>query len=82
MTTGRNNMSRKFLKLWCEWDYGQDSVIFEDENVAKDWLGKQIASERTDGILSKALEELGFPEGLEEIFDGGLACFSLVELID
>lgn len=37
-----------YIKLWCEYDYGQDSVIFESEEKALTWLQDQIIA--VDGL--------------------------------
>jgi len=68
-------MSRTFLKMWCEWDYGQDDVLFVTEDCGKRWLERQII--RVDGSWPRDI----FGENIQTIFDEGLAGFSVVTLV-
>ena len=65
---------KHYLKLWCEWDYGQDSVIFTEESVAKNWLYVNMGGR-------EELDEIGFGS-VEEIFDEYLAGFNIISLIE
>lgn len=65
---------KTFLKLWCEWDFGQDGFIFDDEATGKAWLKETILNS------GNTLDELGFIS-VEQIFDEGLAGFDIVQLV-
>ena len=69
---------KHYLKLWCEWDYGQDSVIFTEESVAKNWLYARIIE--VNGKEFFADSDLEDDE--ESLFDEGLASFEFVTLIE
>lgn len=30
------------FRLWCEYDYGQDGVVFWNKKDARDWLNRQV----------------------------------------
>jgi hypothetical protein len=62
-----------YLRLWVEWDYGQDSYIFTDEDKAKEWLWKQI---QDNGDFASE-----FPDGVEMLFEEGLAGFQTVTIL-
>lgn len=63
-----------YIKLWCEWDYGQDAVIFSNESVAKNWLCASMGGH-------DELTEMGFGS-VEGVFDEGLAGFNIISLIE
>ena len=65
-----------YLKVWCEYDYGQDELIFKSEKKAKAWL--EAAITEIDGI-DWIEAEFG---SIEQFFgDTGLAGFTIVTLI-
>lgn len=64
------------FRLWCELDYGQDSVIFTSEQAGKNWLDSAILN--IDGIEYYSGE---FPNCVEDLFNEGLAGFEPVTII-
>jgi hypothetical protein len=68
---------KHFIRLWCEWDYGQDEVIFESETEATIWLKKAV--DNVDGI--DYFEDHVLGEDFENIFEMGLAGFRIIKLI-
>lgn len=60
------------IRLWCEWDIGQDSYIFTNEEKAREWLNKAL---KEDEYLSQEFESA------EEILKEGLAGFDFLIVI-
>jgi len=54
----------KLIRVWCEWDIGQENIIFSDREDAYEWLNaNQHIAEMTypvDDLLKDGL--LGFEE--------------------
>lgn len=68
---------KTFIKVWCEWDFGQGEVIFSDERVAKNWLYATMLELEGQDFLDE--------EGLENedsVFAKGLAGFEIIKLIE
>lgn len=63
------------LRLWCEWDYGQENFIFTSEAAGRAWLEKAVLD--IDGGFD--LDD--FPDGISDYFDQGLAGFGPVTII-
>lgn len=59
------------FKLYCEWSYGQETLIFTSETAARDWLEWRIKDD---------LEAMGF-ECFQDIFDEGFADIAPVTII-
>ena len=61
------------IRIWCEWDLGQDYYVFTDEEKALAWLNKAVASN----------EDLSdeFSSG-QQVIDEGLAGFKILTVID
>ena len=62
---------KEFVSLWCEWDCGQDIVVFTSKDKAKAWLKDMLGTD---------LEEMNF-KNIDDIFDSGLAGFMVTYLI-
>ena len=60
----------RLLKLWLEWDYGQDDMIFNSEEDAKDWMQSMIDLRDFDPEFAT----------VQDIFESGLAGFKIVTL--
>ena len=67
---------KTFIGLWCEYDYGQDSMIFNNEDEAEKWLWEQMVA--IDG--EEHLREYFGWEGPRSIFEEGLAGYRLISL--
>lgn len=61
------------IRVWCEWDLGQDYYVFTDEEKALAWLDKVVTS---DNSLSEE-----FSSG-QQVIDEGLAGFKILTVID
>jgi len=59
---------KTMIKLWCEWDFGQDSFIFSNEEKAKAYLEKAMGEE---------LKGLDF-NNIDQVFEEGLAGYEVV----
>lgn len=70
--TDQANTPQRFFKLWVEWDYGQDSFVFDTEQAALDWL-QRTATDIDDGAEGAM--------SAQEMFDEGLAGLDIVTLI-
>ena len=71
-------MTQQFIGLWCEYDYGQENVIFNNEDDAELWLWEQMA--QIDGV-EHLHDYFGF-EGPRSIFEEGLAGYRLLTLTE
>ena len=60
------------IRLWCEWDLGQDSLIFTNEDKAIDWLQKALQ------VHEYLFEDF---ENATAIIDEGLAGFHILTVI-
>jgi len=62
---------KTLLRLWVEWDFGQDSHVFESEEGAKRWLNERL------------LEQDDWPEGEDAdfLFHEGLAGVAIVWVV-
>jgi hypothetical protein len=69
---------KTYLRLWCEWDYGQETVIFTEERVAKNWLYARIIE--VDG--EDFFIEQEWENDPDAIFDEGFAEVGNVTLIE
>lgn len=56
------------IKLYCEWDIGHETVVFEDHEVATEWA-------------RPALKSCGVAESFEECLAEGLIGFEEVTYI-
>ncbi len=52
----------KCFKIWCEWDFGQDEMIFTSEEKARDWISRNFY----DGYISMTVKD-AFDDGLISI---------------
>lgn len=55
-------------KVWCEWDIGQDDLVFETEELAAKWV-KQDWNEDDMDIT------------LEEAYSDGLVSIDFIKLV-
>ena len=62
-------MSKKMFSLWCEWDIGQENVIFASREAAFRWA-------------TEALEFYGVDGDPKDLLQQGLIGFSTVTYID
>lgn len=58
----------RLIKLWCEYDHGQDDFVFADQDSATAWL---VAATIHEDEEYRAVS----------LFEEGLAGFSIVTLI-
>jgi len=54
--------------IWCEWDVGQEGVVFEDEDTAIEWLREYLPYS-------------GIEETVEELLAQGLVGFKSAMII-
>ncbi len=57
------------LKLWMEWDYGQDLLVFASRDDAVIWMNRTIEFEDFDDSI----------QSVDDIFNEGFAGFSKLE---
>lgn len=57
------------IAIWCEWDIGNEYLLFKTEQAAKIWA-------------TQALKDSGIEETFEECFDDGLIGFHTKVLHD
>ena len=62
---------KTYLKLWCEWDFGEDYILFESEEDGKAWLEKEMGD----------LAEMDF-ENIEQVFKKQCAGFNIVTVFE
>lgn len=62
-------MSKNLVKLWVEWDVGQDEVVFKTAASAIRWLEKQ-------------LKEFGIEYSVSQLEEEGLFGFEPVRLVE
>ncbi len=62
-------MSRNFVKIWCEWEVGQDEVIFKTAAMGIRWLDLR-------------LKECGINETVNDLMDQGLCGFEPIQLVE
>lgn len=67
---------KTFVALWCEWDFGQEGIVFECESDAEKWLWEQMPV--VDG---GCVNYFGWTKS-SDIFDEGGAGFRLVTLYE
>jgi hypothetical protein len=69
---------KTYFRLWCEWDYGQETVIFTEERVAKNWLYARIIEVNGKEFFADSDIE----DDEDFLFDEGLAGLEFVTLIE
>ena len=67
----------QYLRLWYEWDYGQDTVLFTSEEQGRKWL--EQATRSIDG--NNYFEE-NYPDGIEQVFSEHLAGFEIMSVCE
>jgi hypothetical protein len=60
------------LRVWCEWDYGQDSAVFSSEEKATAWINAKLQQ-----MVDENPEE---NPDVECFWEDGLVGFQIVEL--
>ena len=64
-------------QLWCEWDIGQNSLVFRDEQAAMRWIRNNPA------LLELAQEDgVDFENYLQKLYDEGLIGLLDLEIIE
>lgn len=66
--TGKADQNKALLQLRCEWDIGQDDLVFTSLAKAREWTRKH-------------LEYAGIGESLEECVAEGLVSFRQVKVL-
>jgi photosystem II stability/assembly factor-like uncharacterized protein len=56
------------IRLWCEWDVGQESVVFATEDAARSWA-------------KEALVSAGIDDPIDELEDEALISYSTMEVV-
>ena len=58
-------------KVWCEWDFEQDSILFATEALAEDWITNLLDNEGEDfqQFKKQGLVGVEWIEVIEEIID-------------
>lgn len=64
------------FKIWCEWDVGQEGLVFTTEVAAEKWLANNVN-------LAECFEEgLTGKEGVDDLISGGLVTIEGVTVIN
>lgn len=64
-------------QLWCEWDIGQDGLVFRDEAAAMRWI------RRNHCLIEDAEEEgVDFEAYIHGLYDEGLLGLMDLEVIE
>ena len=72
------------LKLWCEYDYGQDLLVFTTEKAAQEWFNSTFFAVETDSEGNFDFEWWGFvPEKTpyQNMDEQGLVSLMKLEVI-
>lgn len=64
--------------VWCEWDIGQDSLVFKDDHAAERWLRNNPALHQ----MAYEQDAADFDTFYQEIVDECLIGIHDVELIE
>ena len=48
LTNNKGNENMIVWKVWCEWDFGQDSMLFATETLAENWIANLLDNEGED----------------------------------
>lgn len=59
----------KVFQAWCEWDLGQEGIVFEDSGLAVQFLDEAIKDSNLDF------------EGFDDCYEEGLCGIDTLELI-
>ncbi len=71
------------FKLWCEWDCGQEDLLFTTEEKAKNWFNNNIyAIESYQAELSDMEIEPVFGETPFDYFDNAGLCGLIQQTVD
>lgn len=62
-------MSEVMYEVWCEWDIGQDYLVFGSKEAAQKWAVEALANSDIDG------------ETYEELYHNGLIGLKKMEVI-
>ena len=57
------------IRIWCEWDIGNENIVFSDFDIARQWA-------------DQAIKDAGLEESMEELEQDGLIGFKQVQLIE
>lgn len=66
------------VTVWCEWDIGQEGLVFKDEHVAERWLRNNSELHR----MAFEQDVAGFEEYYQELVDECLIGIHTVQLIE
>lgn len=64
----------EFYTLWCEWDYGQNVLLFTEKSHGKIWLEEQMRENNEEWFAEE------WPNGIQDVFDEGLAGFEVARV--
>lgn len=65
-------LSKKAFKVWCEWNIGQENLVFLSKTKANEWLG-------SNENLSEILED--DDRSIDDLFEQGLLSIEDVRLM-
>ncbi|QHJ79338.1 MAG: hypothetical protein [Bacteriophage sp.] len=57
------------IRIWCEWDIGNENIVFSDFDIARQWA-------------DQAIKDSGLEESMEELEQHGLIGFEQLKLIE
>ena len=64
-------------QIWCEWDIGQDGLVFRNDDAAMRWI------RNNSNLREDASEEgLDYDSYIQDLFDGGELDFIDLEIIE
>lgn len=72
--TCRKELVVEFYTLWCEWDYGQQNMLFVKKEHGRIWLEQEMKMENEEWFAEE------FPNGVQDVFDEGLAGFEVARV--
>ena len=64
------------FKIWCEWDVGQEDLLFTSEKAAHNWL---VSNENLESCFEDGLSGTA---GVDDLIDGGLITISSVTVLN
>lgn len=62
------NILEEMVMVWCEWDIGQDSLVFSNPALAYEWA-------------EEALKDGGFEESFQDMLDLGLVGLNYLKVV-
>ena len=48
---------KQVVRIWCEYDYGQDDIVFATTELAENWLRKAIIGQADGNSFDELMED-------------------------